>query len=386
MGQNKLKIVFSGMIAADPHQGGATWAVLQYVLGLKELGHEVLLVEPISASAIRPKDASFAGSENARYFQNVLSEFSLEQSAALLHSETRETIGLPFDALEAFAGGADVLINISGMLTDKALISRIPVRIYLDLDPAFVQLWHETQGVDMRFDGHTHFVTVGLAIGTDSCDVPLCGREWIRTLQPLVLSHWDRVPKLDWNAITTVGNWRGYGSISHDKKLYGQKAHSFRQFMSLPRQVKEQFVIALAIHDGETPDLEALAESGWHLMCAEEAAGTPSRYRNFIQRSKAEIGIAKSGYAVSRCGWFSDRSVCYLACGRPVIAQETGFSRHLPTGRGLFSFNTTEEAAACICKMNEDYALHSEAARTLAETHFGSGFILTRLLERVGVN
>src|SRR3954454_11406500 len=215
MGQTKLKIVFSGMIAADPHQGGATWAVLQYVLGLKELGHEVLLVEPISTSAIRPQGASFAGSENARYFQNVLTEFSLQDSAALLHSETGETIGLPYDVLEAFANGADALINISGMLTDTALIDRIPVRIYLDLDPGFIQLWHATQGVDMRFDAHTHFVTVGLAIGTDSCHVPLCGREWIRTLQPLVLSHWNRGPKLDGNAITTIGNWRGYGSISH---------------------------------------------------------------------------------------------------------------------------------------------------------------------------
>src|SRR3954452_24973439 len=119
MAQNKLKIMFSGMITADPHQGGATWAVLQYVLGLKELGHEVLLVEPISASSVRPKNVSFAESENARYFQNVLSEFSLEESVALLHTETRETIGQPYEALEAFARSADVLINISGMLTDK---------------------------------------------------------------------------------------------------------------------------------------------------------------------------------------------------------------------------------------------------------------------------
>src|SRR3954470_19218057 len=378
MAPNKLKIVFSGMIAADPHQGGATWAVLQYVLGLKELGHEVLLVEPMSASSIRSKNASFADSENTRYFQNVLSEFSLQESGALLHAETRETIGLSYESIEDFTGRADVLINVSGMLTDTALISRIPVRVYLDLDPGFIQLWHATQGVDMRFDGHTHFVTVGLAIGTDSCDVPTCGREWIPTLQPIVLSHWPRAANVERNAITTIGNWRGYGSIVHDGKSYGQKAHSFRQFMSLPQHVGEQFVVALAIDGGEISDLKALADNGWQLLSAEEAAGTPSRYRNFIQRSKAEIAIAKQGYAVSNCGWFSDRSVCYLAGGRPVIAQETGFSRHLPTGRGLFSFRTTEEAARCICKMNEDYALHSEAARTLAETHFGSGFILTR--------
>src|SRR3954453_10763207 len=386
MAQNKLKIVFSGMIAADPHQGGATWAVLQYVLGLKELGHEVRLVEPMSASSIRSHNASFADSENARYFQNVLSEFSLQDSGALLQAETRETVGLSYDALQAFTGRADVLINVSGMLTDKILINRIPVRVYLDLDPAFIQLWHATQGVDMRLNGHTHFVTVGLAIGTDSCDVPTCGREWIPTLQPIVLSHWPRAANVERKAITTIGNWRGYGSIVHEGKSYGQKAHSFRQFMSLPQHVDEQFVVALAIDHGEISDLKALAENGWQLLSAEEAAGTPSRYRNFIQRSKAEIAIAKQGYAISNCGWFSDRSVCYLACGRPVIAQETGFSRHLPTSRGLLSFRRTEDAARCINTMNEDYASHSDGARALAETYFRSDLVLERLLSRVGVN
>src|SRR3954452_23384171 len=182
VGQNKLKILFSGMIAADPHQGGATWAVLQYVLGLKELGHEVVLVEPISQSSILPNNANFGESENARYFQRILNEFSLQDSAALLHAETHETIGMSYDELQAFASDADLMINISGMLTDTTLIKRIPTRVYLDLDPGFVQLWHATQGVDMRFDAHTHFATVGLAIGTESCDVPLCGREWIQTL------------------------------------------------------------------------------------------------------------------------------------------------------------------------------------------------------------
>jgi hypothetical protein len=386
MSHEKLKIVFSGMIAADPYQGGATWAVLQYLLGLRELGHEVVLIEPIAASAIRSKNGSLIDSENARYFQCVLREFSLEENAALLHAETHETVGLPYDALEAFARRADVLINISGMLTDQSLIGRIPIRIYLDLDPGFIQLWHATQGIDMRFDAHTHFVTVGLAIGTESCDVPLCGRQWIHTLQPVVLSQWNRDAKVDANALTTIGNWRGYGSILHEGKSYGQKAHSFREFMSLPRLVDERFLVALAIDAGETADLKELNENGWQLISAEEAAGTPARYRNFIQRSKAEIAIAKQGYATSRCGWFSDRSVCYLASGRPVVAQETGFSRQIPTGRGLFAFRTTEEAAALIKRMNDEYALHSEAARALAETLFRSDLVLTCLLTRAGVN
>jgi hypothetical protein len=385
VGQNKLKILFSGMIAADPHQGGATWAVLQYVLGLKELGHEVVLVEPISAASIRPKNSNLQESDNAAYFRRVMDDFALSEHAPLIDVSTKESVGLAYDEIEAFARTADVLINISGMLTDKALIGRIPTRIYLDLDPAFIQLWQATQGVNMRLDGHTHFVTVGLAIGTDSCDMPLCGRNWITTLQPIVLSQWPRGEEITYNALTTVGNWRGYGSIEHGGKFYGQKAHSFREFRALPRMVDERFVVALAIHADESADIQAMAENGWDLVSSCEVAGTPSRYRDFIRGSKAEIGIAKSGYVVSQCGWFSDRSVCYLAAGRPVIAQDTGFSQFIPTGRGLLPFTTIENAARCIYTLNEDYKSHSDAARSLAETHFGSELILSRILKHVGV-
>jgi hypothetical protein len=228
-------------------------------------------------------------------------------------------------------------------------------------------------------------VTVGLGIGSDACDVPLCGRNWITTLQPIVLSQWPRGRPINNGALTTVGNWRGYGSIEHGGKFFGQKAHSFREFRALPRMVDERFVVALAIHADEGSDIQALAENGWELAPACDVAGTPSRYRDFITGSKAEIGIAKSGYALSRCGWFSDRSVCYLAAGRPVIAQDTGFRKFIPTGRGLFAFTTIDDAARCIQTMNEDYALHSAAARNLAETHFRSDLVLTRILNCVGV-
>jgi hypothetical protein len=385
MGQNKLRILFSGMIAADPHQGGATWAVLQYVLGLRELGHEVVLVEPISTGAFRPKNTNLHDSENAVYFRQVMNEFALSEHAALIEVGTNESIGMTHEQVGAFARSADVLINISGMLTDQSLVGSIPTRIYLDLDPAFIQLWHATQSVNMRLDGHTHFVTVGLAIGTELCDVPLCGREWITTLQPIVLSQWPRGGKISNGPLTTVGNWRGYGSIEYGGRFYGQKAHSFREFRALARMVDERFLVALAIHPDESSDIQALTDNGWQLVSARDVAGTPSRYRDFIQGSKAEIGIAKIGYAASRCGWFSDRSVGYLAAGRPVIAQDTGFSPFIPTGRGLFAFKTIDDAVACIHTMNEDYRLHSEAARTLAETYFRSDLVLTRMLNRVGV-
>jgi hypothetical protein len=384
MDSNKLKIVFSGMMAADPYQGGATWAVLQYVLGLRALGHGVLFVEPISRQAIRPRQATFLESDNAAYFCQVIDAFGLGDHAALMLDGTEHIVGMSYDKLHSRTVHADVLINVSGMLTAEELIAPIPIKVYLDLDPAFIQLWQTVQRIDMRFEPHTHFVTVGLAIGSPACGVPSCGREWIPTLQPIVLEQWPRATRIRHDALTTVGNWRGYGSIEHQGEFYGQKAHSLRQLLTLPQLVRENFLLAMAIHSDEAGDLEALSQHGWKLIDPREVAGTPEHYRSFIQHSKGELGIAKSGYVKSQCGWFSDRSVCYLAAGRPVIAQDTGFSRYLPTGEGLFAFSTTEDAARCIHAMNDDYDRHSAAARQLAETRFRSETVLPRLLQSVG--
>src|SRR5207249_2653539 len=186
----KLRILLSGMIAGDPHQGGATWAVLQYLLGFRRLGHEVFFVEPVLEAALRPAGASLAASVNADYFFRVVQEFGLEGNAALLQTGTRQTAGLAYDSLRRAVGRADLLINISGMLADEKLIGQIPVRVYLDLDPAFNQLWQAVQGIDMRFSGHTHFVTIGLGIGQPGCTVPTCGLPWITTVQPVVLEDW----------------------------------------------------------------------------------------------------------------------------------------------------------------------------------------------------
>jgi len=373
------------MIATVPHQGGATWAVLQYLLGFKRLGHDVFFVEPVEEAALRPSGAPLARTANAAYFRRVMAEFGLEQTSALLLAGTKQTVGLPYERLRKVARGSDVLVNISGLLTDEALTGNIRLRVYLDLDPAFNQLWHATQGIDMRFAGHTHFVTVGLAIGEPGCDVPTCGLQWITTPQPVVLERWPVTRDITHDALTTVANWRGYGSIEHEGVFYGQKAHSLRKFITLPTLTEETFALALAIHPEEVKDLAALRANGWSLIDPARVAHTPAAYGRFVQASKAEFGIAKSGYVAARCGWFSDRSVCYLASGRPVIAQDTGFSRFLPTGAGLFTFETVEEVLADIEELNSDYQQHARAARYVAEEHFDSDKVLTQLLQRVGV-
>lgn len=383
--KKRLTIIVSGMIAADPWQGGATWAVLQYVLGLKRLDHEIYLIEPIPEKSLRPFGAGLVASANAVYFNKVMTDFGLQDCSALLLAGTKQTVGLDYDHLQRVAERADLLINISGMLTDEALIGRIPIRAYLDLDPAFIQLWSAVQGIDMRFAAHTHFVTVGQAIGDAECPVPTCGLRWSKTLQPIVLDQWPVASEITYNALTTIGNWRGYSSIEHQGVTYGQKAHSLRPHFALPTLTDEKFILAMAIHPNETRDLEGLARNGWQLLDPARVANTPENYQQFIQGSKAEFGIAKSGYVLSRCGWFSDRSVCYLASGRPVIAQDTGFSRFLPTGEGLFAFTTDEEVVRAIQELRVDYDKHAVRARAIAEEYFDSDKVLVNLLKNLGV-
>lgn len=383
--RRRLRIVMCGMIGGVPGHGGATWAVLQYLLGLRRLGHEVYFVEPVARSAILPLNARLEDSLNAAYFRHVVEAFDLERTSALLLSGTDESVGLSYADLRRIAARTDLLVNISGMLADEALLEPIPRRAYLDLDPGFNQLWSAVQGVEMRFDAHDLFVTIGLSIGSPGTAIPTCGRRWIPTLQPIVLERWPVAGPIEHDALTTVGNWRGYGSIENEGVHYGQKAHSLRRFMDLPTRTPERFRLALSIHPDERSDLEALARNDWELADPGLLAGSPGAFQRFVQGSKAEFGIAKSGYVSADCGWFSDRSVCYLASGRPVLAQETGFSRYLPVGDGLLSFSTTDEALAGIDAMRCDYGRHARAARALAEHYFDSDVVLPRLLDALGV-
>lgn len=374
-------VVVSGMMAADPYQGGATWAVLQYVLGLRQLGHRVEFIESIQARDLIPAGSTLAASRNAAYFRDILARFGIDGYATLLMGT--ETVGRAYDELARVMQNVDVLLNISGLLADERLLEPVPVRAFLDLDPAFNQMWHAYEHIDRGLAAHTHFVTIGQLVGTPGNVVPTCGVDWITTWQPVVLSEWPVATALERDAFTTVANWRGYGSITHDGVRYGQKAHALRPFFDLPQRATARFELALSIHPDEVADLEALRHNGWRLSDPAAVAGTPWDYQTFIQGSKAEFGIAKEGYVRSRCGWFSDRSVCYLASGRPVIAQETGFSELLPTGEGLFAFETQGDVMTAIADIDREYPRHRAAARRLAEQYFDSTKVLPRLLDKL---
>jgi hypothetical protein len=369
---SNLRIVVGGMVAGDPGQGGASWAILQYLLGLRRLGHEVWLIEPVDVLT----------SGRAAAFESLAAEFDLR--GGLFERGSTRSVGLTRSAADAVCRNADVVLDVSGMLRDVAPIDDVPARVYLDLDPAFNQLWNAVEGIDVGFDGHTHFATVGQLLGDPACDVPTCGRMWITTLPPVVLEHWPYAATTHHRSFTTVGNWRSYGSIEYEGRQFGQRAHSLRQLVGIASSSTHRFEVALAIHEDERSDVALLHRHGWRILDTERASGTPSAYRKFIQSSYAEICIAKSGYVESRCGWFSDRSACYLASGRPVLAQDTGFAQALPVGEGLLTFGDAGgaiTAADDVCARYED---HRAAARSIAEEHLDSDRVLTRLLEAVG--
>jgi hypothetical protein len=372
-----MRVLLAGMVAGQPRQGGATWAALQYFEGLRALGHEVMLVEPVPRGALRDVRV-------AAYFAALPLPAG---SAALLgdgDGDGDATLGAPWVDVARFAAGADVLLNLSGLLRDERLLEPIAARAFVDLDPGFNQVWH-SQGIDMGLDAHTHFVTVGTRVGSPGCPIPLCGREWITTLPPVALHHWPRArarPARD--ALTSVGHWRSYGPVEHGGVRYGQRAHSLRALIDLPGRVAERFELALGIDAGERGDLAALSSNRWGLLDPDRVAATPAAYRDFVRGSKAELCVAKSGYVASRSGWFSDRSACYLASGRPVVAERTGFEPSLPAGAGLLAFTGVEEAAAAVQELAARPVAHGAAARELAEEHLDARRVLGGLLDALG--
>jgi hypothetical protein len=366
----RLRILVAGMVAGVPAQGGAAWAVLQYVLGLRALGHDVIAVECTDAPL----------EEAAPRFLAVMSEFRLERRCAIVERATGRTAGLGRRALLDAAAGADLMLNLSGVCDDEEVLARVPVRAYVDLDPGFTQVWALDPAVDLGLERHDRFVTIGRAIGSPGCALPTGGRSWVTTPQPIVLDHWPVAGAIEHRALTTVAHWRSYGSLHHRGLHLGQKAHALRPLLDLPRRAAARCILALGIHPDERDDLDALHRFGWRLLDPSAVAGTPAAYRRFVGGSWAELGVAKLGYVATRCGWFSDRSLCYLASGRPVIAQDTGFGSWLPTGAGVLAFRNADDVGAAIEALRCDYPAHRRAARELAASIFAADRVLPELL------
>jgi hypothetical protein len=379
------RITIAGSIAQKPHQAGHSWQFLQYLLGFRRLGWEVLFVDVLQDAVCRDaqgRPSPPRTSANLRYLDALMREFELEGAWSVLLDDGAHA-GLPRDRVLAHIRDSDLLLNVLGYLGDEELLGAARRRVFLDTDPGFGQMWCALGLADI-FAGHDAHVTIGERIGRAGCTIPTCGLQWITTPQPVVLAAWPVIPPPAGDAFTTVGRWRGaYGPVDFEGHRYGLRAHEFRRFAGLPRACGASFELALDIDAAETADLALLADGGWALADPARVGRTPASYRAFIAASAAEFMVAKGMYVDSASGWFSERSICYLASGRPVLAQDTGLGELYPLGAGLLAFSTLDEAAAGVEAIRSDPATHARAARALAEEHFDSDRVLARLLERV---
>ena len=382
-------IVVCGALANKPANGGAAWTRLSWPLGLARLGCDVYFVEQIAAAACIDTSGGrceLDRSVNLAYFRNVTERFGFAGQCALVLEDERRAIGLSWADLLELAGAADVLVNISGHLTIDALKQRFRTRVFIDQDPGFTQFWHQTGLAEDRLRDHQFYFTVGENIGSPACPIPTGGIDWRPIRQPVVLDQWPPFAAPTPTRFTTVATWRGpYGRVAHAGVQYGLKAHEFRKFASLPLAAPQLFEIALSVDPADGPDVEAMRRNGWRLADPRTVACDPLTFRRYVQESSAEFSVAQGIYVETRSGWFSDRTVRYLASGKPALVQDTGFSCRHPSGRGLVPFRTLEDAVRGADLIARDYEAHARAARAIAEEFFDSDKVIASLLRRVGV-
>jgi hypothetical protein len=369
-----MRILIAGIIARYPF-GGVTWCSLMYLLGLRALGHDVFYIEDTGECVYDPVQNTRAldPAYGTSYIHAALEPFGLGDRWAFVnydggyHGRTAEEV-------RRFAADAELFLNLSGgswFWRDE--YARIPKKAFIDSDPAFTQLaiakaepWYVA--FFQRFD---HLFTFGANIGTPASPVPVNGFTWHKTWQPVTLDDWrtDAAPA---DRFTTVMTWQ----IESFTDVGGNKDQEFVRFIDLPSRTPQPF--ELAVNGPEA----LLKQHGWGTVPAMQASRTLWEYRDFIQRSKAEFGVAKHTYVATRSGWFSDRTECYLASGRPALVQDTGWTAHLPHGEGLLAFSGVEDALAGVDAINADYPAHARRASEIARAHFDARVVLPRLLER----
>jgi hypothetical protein len=340
-------VAVAGALADKAGNGGEAWVRLSYALGLRRLGCDVRLIE--QAPDATPEAIGRASEIAARF------GFDYE-----LASEANE--------------GGDLLVNVSGNLGPGTLFRRFERTAFVDIDPGFTQFWHE-QGL-APLQEHDVYFSISANIGREACPIPTCGLEWRHTRPPVVLDDWP-IATSGFDRFTTVATWRSpFGPI----EPYGLKHHQWRRFLELPTAAGLPFEAALRIDPADEADRVALESNGWRLADPGVAA-EPEGFRRYVQTSGAEFSVAQGIYVETASGWFSDRSVRYLASGRPVLVQDTGLARTLPVGEGLVTFRTVDEAAAGAQQIVDDYDRHSRTARMIAEDFFDSDRVLQALLE-----
>ncbi|MBI3493358.1 MAG: glycosyltransferase family 1 protein [Acidobacteria bacterium] len=371
-----MRILFAGIIARYPF-GGVTWCSLMYLLGLRALGHDVFYIEDTGECVYDPvlNTRATDPTYGTTYIHDALAPFGLGDRWSFVNYDGSYH-GKSADEVRRFAADADLFINLSGgswFWRDE--YARIPRKVFVDSDPAFTQLaiakaepWYVE--FFRRFD---RLFTFGANVGTPASPIPTGEFTWRKTWQPITLDDW-RTTTTPHDRFTSVMTWQ----IESFTDIGGNKDQEFVKFIELPAKTSQRF--ELAINGPQT----LLRRYGWDTVDAMEVSRTPDGYRAFIQGSKAEFGVAKHTYVENRTGWFSDRTECYLASGRPALVQDTGWTAHVPAGEGLLAFSTADEALAGIDRINSHYDRHARRASEIAREHFDAKRVLTKLLDEAG--
>lgn len=379
---DRLRIVVAGYLVRGP-LGGIAWHHLQYVLGLSRLGHEVYFVED--------SDDYPSCYDPARNLTGLDPDYGLGFAAAAFarlglgecwayHDAHRGAwLGPAAGRMPGLCRTADVMMNLSGVNPMRPWLQAPPVRVFVDTDPLFTQVRHlNNAAARERAARHTAFFTFGENIGAAGCGIPADGFPWKPTRQPVVADAWPRTGGMKSAPLTSVLVWVSYPPAIHNGRRYGLKDESFAPYRDLPGRSAERFELSLG---SDQAVRDALAGCGWTISDPREATRDLGTFQDYIRASKAEFGIAKHGYVASGSGWFSERSAAYLASGRPVVVQDTGFSSWLHADGGVLPFTTPEEALDRLDDLNAGYERHCARTRDVVDGYFDYRRVLPALLE-----
>jgi hypothetical protein len=376
------RIVVLGYIVRGP-LGGLAWHHLQYVTGLLALGHDVLFVEDSDdyPSCYDPSrhvvdtDPSYG----LRFAAETFERAGAGGLWAYHDAHTGRWLGAAAARARAFCESADLVLNLSGVNPLRDWLAGAPARALVDTDPAFTQIRHlKDPAMRERALGHTAFFTFGENFGQPGCSIPDDGLPWMPTRQPITLAAWEVTAGPESGPFTTVLQWDSYAAREHGGRRFGMKSESFAEFLDLPSACPETFELALGT---AAAPRDLLRAKGWRIRDPLELADAAS-YQRYLRSSKGEWSVAKQGYVASRSGWFSERSASYLASGRPVAVEDTGFTDWLEAGEGVVPFRTFREAVDAVARISGDYRRHCRAAREMAASFFDAAKVLPLLVER----
>ena len=373
-------ILADGSLAGYP-QGGGHWTVLlQYVLGLRDLGHDVIWLELLQSSGDPDTDRR----RIHRFFRRFR-HYGVGDRCALICFDKMPTLesassyGLSTTEIREVARSADLMWNFACGVR-QPLLSLFKHPVLVDLDPGHLQVSALTWDLDIP--AHRAFLTVGTKMHDADCGVPTLGVTWKSFLPFVYLPWWRVTPDPGPRApFTSVTHWKWEELWWQARVLSVSKRDAYLRYLALPQLAARAFELAANIHpDDPTDDRDVLRQHGWNLVHPYQVAGSPPAYRRYIRRSRAEFCCPKPIHRELRTGWFSDRSAAYLASGRPVLSEDTGFAERLPTGEGLLTFRTLDDAIAAVWEIDASYARHMRAARDLAETYLDARRSLAAML------